>query len=70
MPDDTNNMVQRADDLEHQQMKELEDKIVTKSLLFQLADGLRTMTFGQGTGKQLLMGDDPRLPAMPQKPTL
>ena len=63
MPDDAKSMDQRADDLEHQMMKELENKIVTKSLLFQLADGLRTMNFGQGTGKQLLMGDDPRLPA-------
>jgi hypothetical protein len=70
MPDDAKNLAQRADDFEHAQMKELEDKIVTKSLLFQLADGLRTMNFGQGTGKQLLMGTDPRLPAMPEKPTL
>jgi len=70
MPDDAKSMSQRADELEHQQMKELEDRIVTKSLLFHLADGERTMGFGQGTGKQLLMGDDPRLPKMPDKPKL
>ncbi|MCD6074837.1 MAG: hypothetical protein K0Q70_1720 [Rhodospirillales bacterium] len=70
MPDDAKNMSQRADDLEHQQMKDLGDRIVTKSLLFQLADGERTMSFGQGTGKRLLMGEDPRLPKMPDKPTL
>jgi hypothetical protein len=70
MPDDAKSMSQRADELEHKQMKELEDRIVTKSLLFHLADGERTMGFGQGTGKQLLMGDDPRLPKMPDKPKL
>lgn len=70
MPDDAKNMHQRADDLEHRQMQELGDKIVTKSLLYQLADGERTMTFGQGTNKQLLMGEDPRLPKMPDKPVL
>ena len=70
MPDDAKTMSQRADELEHQQLKELQDKIVTKSLLFMLADGERTIGFGQGTGKQLLMGEDPRLPKMPEKPTL
>ena len=62
---------QRADDLEHRQMRELGDRLVTKSFLFQLADGDRTpLSFGQGTGKKLLMGEDPRLPKMPEKPTL
>ncbi len=65
-------MSQQADELEHQQIKELGDRLVTKSLLFNLADGEQNLGngFGIGTGKQLLMGDDPRLPQMPEKPTL
>jgi hypothetical protein len=66
MPEDRS-MAQRADDLEHRQMRELGERLVTKSLLFQLADGDRSVTFGQG---RLLMGEDPRLPPMPEKPTL
>ncbi len=68
----TKTLSQRADELEHQQMQELGDRIVTKSLLFNLADGEQSLGigFGQGTGKQLLMGEDPRLPKMPEKPTL
>ena len=68
----TQTLSQRADELEHQQMEELGDRIVTKSLLFNLADGDKSLGkgFGQGTGKQLLMGEDPRLPKMPEKPTL
>ena len=65
-------MSEQADELEHQQIKELGDRLVTKSLLFNLADGEQSLGngFGIGTGKQLLMGDDPRLPQMPEKPTL
>ena len=65
-------MSQQADELEHQQIKELGDRLVTKSLLFNLADGKQNLGngFGIGTGKQLLMGDDPRLPQMSEKPTL
>jgi hypothetical protein len=70
MADDGRTMSQRADDLEHAQIKALEDKIVTKSLLFMLADGERDVGFGQGSGKQLLMGKDPRLAPMPEKPKL
>ncbi len=63
---------ERADALEHQQMQELADRIVTKSLLYNLADGERSLGtgFAVGSGQQLLMGDDPRLPEMPEKPTL
>jgi hypothetical protein len=61
---------QRADELEHRQIQELDDRLITKSLLFQLADGDRSLTFGQGSGKHLLMGEDPRLPKMPEKPKL
>jgi hypothetical protein len=65
-------MSERADALEEQQMKELADKIVGKSLIYYLSDGERTLGdgFGVGTDKQLLMGEDPRLPAMPEKSTL
>ena len=65
-------MSQQADEMEHQQIKELGDRLVTKSLLFNLADGEQSLGngFGIGTGKQLLMGDDPRLPQMSEKPTL
>ena len=61
-----------ADALEHQQMQELGDRIITKSLLYNLADGERSLGIGfaQGSGKQLLMGEDSRLPEMPDKPTL
>ena len=63
---------ERADELEVQQMRELCDRIVTKSLLFNLADGEQSLGkgFGEGTGKRLLMGEDPRLPKMPEKPTI
>ena len=68
----TSTLSERADELEFQQMQELGDRLVTKSLLFHLADGEQSLGngFGQGTGKQLLMGEDPRLPKMPEKPTL
>jgi hypothetical protein len=63
---------ERADALEEQQMKALGDKIVGKSLLYFLSDGERSLGegFGIGTGKQMLMGEDPRLPPMPEKPNL
>lgn len=69
---ETMTLAERADALEEQQMKELGDRLVTKSLLYNLADGDQSLGngFGQGTGKQLLMGEDPRLQPMPEKPTL
>ncbi|HUN45220.1 MAG TPA: HD domain-containing protein [Stellaceae bacterium] len=65
---------ERADALEHQKMREL-DVIVTKSRLFTLGDANPAPTGGlqllaENPGKHLLMGDDPRLPKMPAKPTL
>ncbi len=65
---------ERADALEHQKMREL-DGIATKSRLFTLGDSNPPSTAGlqllaQNPGKHLLMGDDPRLPKMPEKPTL
>ncbi|MDA0662392.1 MAG: hypothetical protein O3B08_06105 [Proteobacteria bacterium] len=68
----TQTLAERADALEEQQIRALGDRLVTKSLLYNLADGNQSLGngFGQGTGKQLLMGEDPRLPQMPEKPTL
>jgi hypothetical protein len=64
----------RADALEHRMMQEL-DCIIAKSALFNLADGeVRTdgasALMARHPGKRMLMGDDPRLPKMPEKPTL
>ena len=60
---------ERADALEHRQMQELGERIVAKPLLYHLADGQRTL--GElPSGVPMLMGEDPRLPPMPEKPTL
>ena len=66
---------EQADELEERMMQELNDKIATKSVLFTLADGQTDMESGaalqaQNPGKHFLMGADPRLPKMPDKPTL
>ena len=60
---------ERADELEHRQMQELGERVVVKSLLYHLADGERTLG-PRPRGSGLLMGEDPRLPPMPEKPTL
>ena len=60
---------ERADELEHRQMEELGERIVGKSLLYHLADGERTLGH-RAFGGRMLMGEDPRLPSMPEKPTL
>ena len=60
---------ERADETEHRQMEALGECIVGKSLLYHLADGERTL--GQRAfGGRMLMGEDPRLPQMPDRPTL
>lgn len=63
---------ERADVFEHDQMTVLGDQIISKSLLYNLADGDRSLGsgFAVGSGQRLLMGEDPRLPAMPEQPTL
>ncbi len=74
---------ERADELEHHMMHELDakiaektaDRIATKSHLCNLADGRLDMPgvaalMAQNPGKYFLMGADPRLPRMPDKPTL
>ena len=58
---------EQADELEHQKMEELNFS-VTKSVLFNAADG--KLELGFGGGGRVLMGEDPRLPKMPETPTL
>ncbi len=65
---------ERADELEHEMEQQLEHA-VSKSLLFNLADGwvgidTSAMLNEKYPGKYMLMGDDPRLPKMPAKPEL
>ena len=60
---------ERADELEHRQMQELGERVVVKSLLYRLADGERTLG-PRARGARLLMGEEPRLPPMPEKPGL
>jgi hypothetical protein len=66
---------QRADALEEKMMRELDQAIAVKSRLFLLADADFAMPNGVALqkakpGAKMLMGDDPRLPKMPDKPTL
>jgi hypothetical protein len=66
---------ERADELEEKMMHDLSERIATKSTLFYLADGKVEMAPGQALlaanpGKHFLMGPDPRLPPMPDQPTL
>ena len=66
---DAPTLSERADDLEHRQMEELGERIIGKSLLYNLADGERTLG-ERAFGGLMLMGEDPRLPPLPEKPTL
>src|SRR5713101_6896517 len=66
---------ERADELEEQMMNELNERIATKSVLFNMGDGKVEIEAGaallaKNPGKYFLMGADPRLPKMPDKPTL
>ena len=62
----------QVDELEQEQIQKLGDKIIAKSLISQLESGeqphYRRRKAGQGT--RLLMGEDPRLPNMPDEPNL
>ena len=61
--------MEMADEIEHRELEKLGERYVAKSLLYNLADGYQ----GLGThppGAPMLMGDDPRLPEMPERPTL
>ena len=66
---------ERADEIEEQMMHELAERVATKSVLFGMADGKIEMLNGfefkkNNPDKYFLMGADPRLPKMPEKPTL
>lgn len=63
---------EKADKLEQQQIQELENTIITKSLISQLETGKQPsyQRRRSSAGVHLLMGEDPRLPKMPEKPTL
>ncbi len=65
---------ERADHLEEQMMHELET-VITKSVFCHLTDGKVEIEGGatlqaKYPGKYFNMGPDPRLPPMPEKPTL
>ena len=60
---------ERADELEHRQMQEFGERIVGTSLLYSLSNGERSLG-DRGFGGRMLMGEDSRLPALPDKPTL
>ena len=65
---------ERADHLEEQMMHELE-RVVTRSVFSHLTEGGVEMEGGAALqkkypGKYFNMGEDPRLPKMPDKPTL
>ncbi len=68
-------MAQRADAMEAKMAREL-DYVVIKSRLHMFAEGEMGpppnagMLLKANPGASLLMGDDPRLPKMPEKPTL
>jgi hypothetical protein len=63
---------EKADELEFQQMQELAELMIYKSAIHKLADGEWSDggAFSLGPLKPSLMGEDPRLPKMPEKPTL
>ena len=68
-------LIQKADALEAKMSREL-DYIVIKSRLYSMADGdmgpapNAAAIMAKNPNARVLMGDDPRLPAMPEKPTL
>ena len=72
---DVMSLSQRADALEEKMAREL-DYIVIKSRLYTMADGDMGPApnagelMKQNPNARVIMGDDPRLPAMPEKPTL
>ena len=72
---DTPTLSQRADALEDKMSREL-DYIVIKSRLYTMAEGNMSpppnaaSLMAKNPKARVLMGDDPRLPPMPEKPTL
>ena len=72
---DTPTLAQKADALEEKMSQEL-DYIVVKSRLYSMAEAdmgpavNANAIMAKNPNARVLMGDDPRLPAMPEKPTL
>jgi hypothetical protein len=68
----TKSLSEKAEELEFQQMKDLGDLMIYRSNINKLADGEYSdeESFSLGPIKPSLMGEDHRLPAMPEKPTL
>src|SRR5579871_5043739 len=69
---ETMSLAERMDALEFEKMRQL-DVIIAKSALFTMADGIGQEGVGnvllkRYPGKYMLMGDDPRLPKMPERP--
>src|SRR6185437_3061654 len=67
-------MSERADELEEEKMHEME-RILSRSTFAYLSDGKREMETSvamqaKHPGRYFNMGADPRLPPMPEKPTL
>ena len=58
-----------AEAAEHEQMEALGERFIHKSWLFHLADG-NLEGDKRPAGSRVLMGEDSRLPVMPDKPTL
>lgn len=69
---ETQDISAQADALEFQQMQELGELVIYRSAINKLADGEWSdkTGFSLGALKPSLMGEDPRLPTMPEKPTL
>ncbi|MFM9969660.1 MAG: HD domain-containing protein [Burkholderiales bacterium] len=65
-------MNERADEIELEKIDAMEKRIVTRSMLYCLANGEDSMgaPINYGPGAHLQMGEDPRLKKMPEKPTL
>src|SRR5260370_13191412 len=72
---DAMTLSQRADALEEKMSREL-DYVVIKSRLYSMAEGDMSPAPNAGAlmtknpNARVLMGDDPRLPPLPEKPTL
>src|SRR5581483_4595676 len=72
---DAATLSERADALEEKMSREL-DYIVIKSRLYSMAEGdmgpppNAAKLMAANPNARVLMGDDPRLPPMPKKPTL
>ena len=69
---ETKTLSEKADELEFQQMKDLGEMMIYRSAINKLADGEWSdeVKFTLGPLKPSLMGEAPRLPQMPEKPTL